>query len=144
KDLQGRYVFANEAALKAFGTPRVFGKTDEVLFPAELAAQFRENDRRALESETGVRPIEILEHPDGTLHYSLVSKFPIPGPEGRVALVGGMAIDITERRQAELSLRDGEERLRLALKAGRMGVWDWNLTTGEIRWSENLEPIHGL
>jgi two-component system CheB/CheR fusion protein len=42
------------------------------------------------------------------------------------------------------NLRVSEERLRLALDAGRMGVWDWNVVTGEIRWSDNLEAIHGL
>ncbi|HJQ83982.1 MAG TPA: MASE1 domain-containing protein [Candidatus Binatia bacterium] len=37
-----------------------------------------------------------------------------------------------------------EERLRLALDAGRMGVWDWNILSGEVTWTENLAPIHGL
>jgi PAS domain S-box-containing protein len=41
-------------------------------------------------------------------------------------------------------LRESEERLRLALDAGRMGVWDWNIVTGKVRWSDNLESIHGL
>src|SRR5205085_4511521 len=34
--------------------------------------------------------------------------------------------------------------LRLALDAGRMGVWDWNIATGEVSWAESLEPLHGL
>jgi PAS domain S-box-containing protein len=41
-------------------------------------------------------------------------------------------------------LQQSEERLRLALDAGRMGVWDWNLLTNQIKWTENLEPMHGL
>lgn len=49
-----------------------------------------------------------------------------------------------DRRQAEETQRASEERLRLALNAGRMGVWDWNPQTGEIKWSDNLEPMHGL
>src|SRR6202043_2018947 len=55
KDLDGRYVYANEAADRAFGIPRaeLYGKSDADLFPPETAAQFRENDRRALASETG-------------------------------------------------------------------------------------------
>jgi PAS domain S-box-containing protein len=49
-----------------------------------------------------------------------------------------------DRRQAEETRRASEERLRLALNAGRMGVWDWNIHTGEIKWSDDWEPIHGL
>jgi PAS domain S-box-containing protein len=41
-------------------------------------------------------------------------------------------------------LQVSEGRLRLALDAGRMGVWDWNIATGQIQWSENLEAVHGL
>jgi PAS domain S-box-containing protein len=54
--------------------------------------------------------------------------------------------DAAERRRADdfLRLEVGEERLRLALTAGHMGVWDWNIPTGEVKWSENLESIHGL
>ena len=51
--------------------------------------------------------IETLEHEDGVLHHSLVSKFPIPGPDGEAALVGGMAIDITDRMRAEEALQRG-------------------------------------
>ncbi len=103
KDLQGRYVYANAAAEKAFRTPRaeLYGKVDEEVFPPEIAAQFRENDQRAMTSGTGVQVVEVLEQADGVLHYSLVSKFPILGSEGQAVLVGGMAIDITEQRRAE-------------------------------------------
>jgi PAS domain S-box-containing protein len=45
---------------------------------------------------------------------------------------------------AEEALRRNEESLRLALEAGEMGSFEWNVQTGEIRWSDNLEAIHGL
>jgi len=112
KDLQGRYVFANDDAVKAFGIPRdtLYGRTDADVFPEEVAAGFIENDKRALASTAGVQTIEVLEHEDGVLHHSIVSKFPIPGPGGEAAWVGGIAIDITERRRAEETLRDSDRR----------------------------------
>jgi PAS domain S-box-containing protein len=112
KDLQGRYVYANDAAEKAFRTPRaeLYGKTDEEVFPPETFAQFKENDRRALASETGVQVIETLKHDDGIVHHSIVSKFPILGPDGGVAHIGGMAIDVTDRLRAEEALRYADRR----------------------------------
>lgn len=44
---------------------------------------------------------------------------------------------------AELALRDRQERLRIGLDAADVGTWDWNIGTGEVRWSDNLERIHG-
>ncbi len=114
KDVQGRYIYANDAALKAFRTRRddLYGKIDQELFPPDVAEQFRENDRRALTSETGIQTVETLEHDDGVIHHSIVSKFPIPGGDDQAALVGGMAIDITELVRAQEVIRESEERFR--------------------------------
>jgi PAS domain S-box-containing protein len=112
KDLQGRYVYVNDAAERAFRLPRaeLYGKTDFEIFPPEIAAQFVENDRHALADGTGKQVIETLEHAEGVLHHSIVSKFPIPGRDGAPALIGGMAIDITDRMRAEEALREADRR----------------------------------
>jgi PAS domain S-box-containing protein len=107
KDSAGRYIYANDAATAAFQLPleRLYGKTDDELFPPETADQFRAHDRQAMQSAQGVQVVETLKHNDGVLHHSLVSKFPIAGAAGQLELVGGMAIDITERRRAEETVR---------------------------------------
>lgn len=112
KDLEGRYVYANAAAMTIFGhsADSLYGKTDAELFPAETAAMFIENDRRAIASEAGLQLVETMQHQDGTVHHSLVSKFPIRNPKGGHLLVGGMAIDITDRLRAEESLQEANRR----------------------------------
>ncbi|HSJ50237.1 MAG TPA: PAS domain S-box protein, partial [Actinomycetota bacterium] len=55
-----------------------------------------------------------------------------------------VALDISARRRAQAALAESEERLRIALDAGRMGTWDWDMRRGTMRWSESLERIHGL
>ena len=112
KDVEGRYVYVNDAAERVFRMPRaeLYGKTDEEVFPPETAAQFRANDRRcgSASGAKGVQVVETLEHEDGVLHHSLVTKFPILGPDGRATLVGGMAIDITDRMAMEAALREAD------------------------------------
>jgi len=49
-----------------------------------------------------------------------------------------------ERAQAAAHAKRSEERLRFALDAALMGTWEWDLSSHEVRWSENLERIHGL
>ena len=53
KDLQGHYVYANETAMNVFGCTRdqLYGRTDDDVFPPETAAQFKQNDLRALSRE---------------------------------------------------------------------------------------------
>ncbi|MEI1373466.1 PAS domain S-box protein [Nostoc sp. UHCC 0926] len=52
--------------------------------------------------------------------------------------------EIVQRQQVEVSLMESEERLRLALDASQMGLWDWNIVTNQIIWSENHEVLFGL
>jgi PAS domain S-box-containing protein len=48
------------------------------------------------------------------------------------------------RRHAEDDLRASQERLKLALHSGQLGTWEWNVTTGRVEWSEDMEAILGL
>ncbi|MDB5337378.1 MAG: domain S-box [Planctomycetaceae bacterium] len=111
KDLNGHYVYANDEAVNAFQMPRpeLYGRTDEDFFPPETAARFKDNDRLAMNG-TGVQVIETLKQSDGILHHSLVCKFPIQGPQGTPFLVGGIAIDVTDRVRAEESLKEANRR----------------------------------
>jgi len=117
KDSEGRYVFANAAAVKAFRTTLegLYGKADDEIFPPETAAQFKESDRQALTGEAGFLMVETLEHEDGELHYLAVNKFPIPSPDAAAPLIGGIAIDITESKRTEEALRVSEEQARRQL-----------------------------
>ncbi|WP_084671259.1 GAF domain-containing protein [Sporichthya polymorpha] len=49
-----------------------------------------------------------------------------------------------ERRAAERDLTRQQEHLQLALAAGDLGTWDWEIPTDRLEWSASLEAIHGL
>jgi len=61
------------------------------------------------------------------------------------------AVDVTAQVQAQKAMQrhaaeqaESEARLRLALEAGRMGSWEWEVATDTIVWSAPLERMHGL
>ncbi|HUP56554.1 MAG TPA: PAS domain-containing protein [Bdellovibrionota bacterium] len=57
--------------------------------------------------------------------------------------VRGLTVDINPLKGVEHALRDSQERLEFALGAAQMGMWDWNLITGSLVWSETLQRIFG-
>ncbi|RPH54652.1 GAF domain-containing protein, partial [bacterium] len=63
---------------------------------------------------------------------------------GMMEAIGSEIGQFAKRTRAEAALRESEERLRLALEAGRMGTWDWDILAGRLRWSEGLERIYGF
>jgi len=56
----------------------------------------------------------------------------------------GVNIDVTDRREIEIALRDSEERLRLAADAGNVGLWEWNILNDSIVWSDRIYEFHGI
>lgn len=81
---------------------------------------------------------------DGSSVWVWVGNTPVHDESGSAIGLLAVAFDISQRRRAESALRESEERLRIALSAGRMGTWDWDVREGSVRWSEGLEQIHGL
>ena len=53
--------------------------------------------------------------------------------------------DLRQLAETEAALRQtNERRLSLALAAGRMGAWEWDIAANRVSWSSELEAIHGL
>lgn len=63
--------------------------------------------------------------------------------QGRPVRFIGTVRDITESRRAEQTLRETEERYRLAARATNDAIWDWNLGTDHIRWNEAVRTLFG-
>ncbi|MGZ3316182.1 MAG: CheR family methyltransferase, partial [Isosphaeraceae bacterium] len=53
-------------------------------------------------------------------------------------------VDVTDLKCAEATLRDREARLALALDAGGMGTWQWDLQTDAVHWGERMLSLFEL
>jgi PAS domain S-box-containing protein len=140
-------VTLSDRAADAFGIPSgphmTWTAMQELVDPADQQRVSREVER--VLAERVQYDIEyLLNRRNGTQAWVGVLGRANYDGAGRVVGMYGVVQDITERKGLEASLRSSEERLRLALDAGRMGVWDWNVRTGELNWSDTLEPLHGL
>ncbi|MCC5807443.1 MAG: PAS domain-containing protein [Opitutales bacterium] len=151
KDAAGRYTFANGGWEKLFdrSAEDSLGLTDFDLFPEEMARAFTANDALIQQSGEARIVYEDVLTESGRQHM-LVSKFPIFDAGGKVAHVGGVAVDVTTSRRAELELKEREEQLREAHERIRfhivnspLAVVEWDEEFRVIRWSGQAENIFG-
>ena len=64
--------------------------------------------------------------------------------QGHAIRMAGALQDITDRKRAEERLRLSEERLRMALTASDLGIWDWDVLSNRLYWSDGVEALFGL
>jgi PAS domain S-box-containing protein len=83
-------------------------------------------------------------HLDGSIRWLMSRGMPAFDDEGRVVRYTGTIIDITERKLLEQKLLESKFRYSYALDAAHAGIWEWNLKSDELAWSEQVWRLYGL
>jgi PAS domain S-box-containing protein len=113
KDEEGRMLYMNEVMEQRFhfNLDEMYGKSDRDWLPADLADKVSVVDREVLATGQPQQVIELVPTPNGTTGEWLVMKFCIGASDGR-KMLGGVAIDVSEQRNAERALQNSERYFR--------------------------------
>ncbi|MCC7541232.1 MAG: PAS domain-containing protein, partial [Deltaproteobacteria bacterium] len=110
--------------------------------PADVD-RVREASQRGI--ATGVsRQVDFrVLRPDGSVRFVTMDGALLFDAGGTLVRAVGTVLDVTGAVHTSDELRQAANRLAEAQRIGRMGSWEWNLATGEVRWSEELHRILG-
>ena len=82
--------------------------------------------------------------PDGTVRWIFAPGRVFVGPEGEPTGMGGVLIDITERKRLEQDLEHARQVLNEAQQIAHLGSFEYLPARQSISWSEEQFRIHGL
>jgi PAS domain S-box-containing protein len=82
-------------------------------------------------------------HPRGQIIYVEARGKAVFIETGEVIKLLGTVMDISDRKQVEAALLLSEERFYLAFEGSAMGLWDWNLVTGEVYFNSRWKTMLG-
>jgi len=145
KDEQSRFLAVNKAFADACGLANpedAVGKTDFDVWPEELAQQYLADDNEVIANLTEKHVEEPMNGTYGPTWIETYKK-PVLTEDGEVMGTVGFARDIGDRKKVELALAEAEMRWSLAMRGANDGVWDWNLLTNQVYFSERWKTMLG-
>ena len=145
-DLDGRITYVNESVRRSFG------KTEEDLIGRHVSQYGEDPIQGATQAEIlaatrsqGQWRGEVVNRIDGGETVILDSRTQlVRDSAGNPVGMVGISTDVTGIKRSEAALRESKERLELALSAADMGIWDWDLQTQAVDWSEEHAALFGI
>jgi PAS domain S-box-containing protein len=146
-DAHQKIVTFNRGAEEIFGyqAAEIVGQPLEILIPPDVRQKHHRHVEKfaasvATSRSMGDRPEIEARHKNGLI-------FPAEATLSKLEQDGEISFtvilrDITDRKRVEMALRESQERLSTVVQAAELGLWDWNIQTGDVifndRWAEML------
>ncbi|MCC3460385.1 MAG: PAS domain S-box protein [Microcoleus sp. PH2017_11_PCY_U_A] len=147
-DFTGRIAYANDCLLNMVGYTRSDVLSGQMRWDRMTPPEYLHLDALAAGElrATGVATPFKKEYirKDGSRVPILMGGTTLCPDKGEPETIVGFYIDLTEIARVEAELKNNQERLQIAQQAGKIGTFEWNVQTGSVACTPELEALYGL
>jgi len=137
----------NDQMFKLYGIRR---KDFEGVYEAWKSAVHQDDQERsqkevemAISGEKNFNTEFRVVWPNGNIRYIQAKSIINRDKKGRPLKMIGTNWDITPVKEAQLKYYETAERLKVATKAALIGIWEFNVVTGELVWNDQMFELYG-
>ncbi len=147
KDIESRFIRVSKDVVSRFNCSspeEIIGKTDADFFAPEHAQMARIIEQKII--ETGKPIAGLVEKeiwPDGHITWVSTTKAPLRDKQGNIIGTFGISRDITDRKRLEELHSRTERFFRQVVDATNDGIWDWDLQTNAVFFSDRYYTMLG-
>lgn len=117
--------------------------TREIFTTEDQAAGIPERELSFAATHGAASDERWLERKDGTRFWASGMTYRLEDPAGQVTGFAKIFRDLTIEREFEQDLRDHAERYRLATRAADEALWDRDLNTDTVTWTDGFDDVFG-
>ncbi len=139
-DLDGTVLSINETAASRLGytAKEISGKNLYDFISDDLGTERKNRVLEVVKTQKTIRFEDVRG--DKTIDQTVS---PVFGPDGKVSGIAVFAMDITDRRRIEKSIKESEELFRLTFEQAAVGIVHANMEGRLIRFNERFSEIVG-
>mgnify|MGYP000220374555 CR=1 FL=1 len=131
-------------ALKIDDVTKLYGKPYPFdFFPESYCDSMTKNLKKVKETGGIITEEAPTSDIEGNELWFQATLLPVKDVEGRIVFIMIVSVDINERKRAMQELELSDLRLNMVGKASGVVVWDWNLITDELEWSDTYYDSFG-
>lgn len=140
-----KIIYVNDAFVVRTGYSReeVLGRSPRILQGTDTQREELNRIKKAMRLWQPVRAELINYTKSGQAFWLEIDIFPIADKTGWFTHWAAVERDITDRKKIEEKLFDGELRFKLIAKATADTIWDWDLVSDKLWWSDGVQTLFG-
>ena len=144
-DIKGTITFANQkfADISGFSIEELVGQNHRILNSGHHPASFWQNMYRQIVKGNVFHDEICNKDKTGNLYWVDTTIVPFVGENGRISNYIAIRSDITQRKVTDLALTKQTHQLQLIAQSTSVGIWDWQVDTGNVECNQQWHEITG-
>lgn len=144
-DLTGKIISWNNGAERQldYTSDEALGLTIYHLYPEERHGYLTSDVLDILQTKGNFEIESTMRRKSGEVFFTHTSLSPLTDETGEVIGIISYSLDISERKNIEQSLKESEERLKLAIAGADDGIWDWDIDINTVFYSSRYKALIG-